>query len=567
MAATITSSNSSELSINERDPLIGQAEGGAGVTSTRGTRVRLITVLCILVTELCERLTFYGVSANLVLYCQDVLKLQAPYPSTVTLAFQGTTFFTPVIGGWLADRFMGRFNAIYGSSMLYFVGVSLLCAVSYNYGPTYGMNITAKEGFLAIAMILIAAGTGGIKSNVSPLGAEQLQDQGSQVVERFFDWFYWFVQLGGFIAFTLVVYVQQEISFFYGYLIPSLAILLGIFFFLIGNRIGYVDSSPSSDSRALDTIKIAWHGLVGVFKSKSEDERSINWLDRVRLVHKERWSRESVEDTRSVLRLMPIFLTFVLYWTVFGQGLTTYVIQAKNMRLKLGSFTVPAASLNVFETGSLLIILPLLDHGIYPLLRYFGFRVTPLQRIGVGMLCASGSVFVAGFVEIGRKKFIDEYGYIQQVLFDKTVNASSMNVFYQAPQYILQGAGEALVSVTGLEMAFTQSPEYLHGLIMGLCLGTIGLGYYLASALAAIVTSASTTWYPTDNINSGHLEYYLFLMSGLMMLNFFIFVAISICFFEYKEVKETEKEPQNAEHPREGNESTSPFGGGGGDLR
>jgi hypothetical protein len=47
-------------------------------------------------------------------------------------------------------------------------------------------------------------------------------------------------------------------------------------------------------------------------------------------------------------------------------------------------------------------------------------------------------------------RFIDEYGYVEQVLFDQTVNASSMNVFYQVPQYILQGAGEALVSVTGL---------------------------------------------------------------------------------------------------------------------
>lgn len=111
-------------------------------------------------------------------------------------------------------------------------------------------------------------------------------------------------------------------------------------------------------------------------------------------------------------------------------------------------------------------------------------------------------------------------------------------------------------------MAFTQSPEYLHGLIMGVCLATIGLGYYLASALAAIVTSASNTWYPTDNINGGHLEYYLFLMSGLMMLNFFIFAAISIFFFKYKEVEETEKEPQKAENLRENNESPSPFVGG-----
>jgi dipeptide/tripeptide permease len=154
---------------------------------------------------------------------------------------------------------------------------------------------------------------------VSPLGADQLKDLGSQVVERFFDWFYWFVQLGGFIAFTVVVYIQQEISFFYGYLIPASAILIGIIMFVSGSRVGYIDSSPNTDGRALDTMKIAWHGLKGVFKRKSEAERNIDWLDRVRLANRGRWSRDALEDTRSVLRLIPIFLTFILYWTVFGQ--------------------------------------------------------------------------------------------------------------------------------------------------------------------------------------------------------------------------------------------------------
>jgi hypothetical protein len=81
-------SGSSELSINETDPLLSH-EGDKVIVSTRSRRVRMVTVLCILVTELCERLTFYGVAANLVLYCQDILKLKAPYPSTITLAFQG----------------------------------------------------------------------------------------------------------------------------------------------------------------------------------------------------------------------------------------------------------------------------------------------------------------------------------------------------------------------------------------------------------------------------------------------------------------------------------------------
>ena len=120
------------------------------------------------------------------------------------------------------------------------------------------------------------------------------------------------------------------------------------------------------------------------------------------------------------------------------------------MKLKLSEhFTMPAASLYLFEITMLLILIPIVDRIIYPSLRYFGIDFTPLKKMGVGMLFAMGSVLMAGFMEIERKKYIHTHGYFKQHPFDTLVNASQMNIFYQVSQYVLRGTGQVLTSIPG----------------------------------------------------------------------------------------------------------------------
>ena len=113
----------------------------------------------------------------------------------------------------------------------------------------------------------------------------------------------------------------------------------------------------------------------------------------------------------------------------------------------VNTFPFPVASLAIFEIVTVLVLIPLIDRVVYPGLRRVGFNFTPLRRIGVGLIFAAGSVALAGFIEIERKK---KFGRVTQIVFNRTVNASNMSVFYQVPQYILQGTSEALVSTTGV---------------------------------------------------------------------------------------------------------------------
>lgn len=491
---------------------------------------KLLVTICILVTELCERLTFYVVTANLVLFCSSELKLDSPWPSVKNYLFQGTCYLIPLFGGWLADAYLGRYNTIFGSSLLYVAGTIVLAAVPLNIDINHkklSWSDSQKQprlAFFVCALLLIAFGTGGIKANVSPFGADQVEQDGPRAVQTFFNWFYWFINFGSLIAFTLVVKVQEK-NLFEGYAITAGTMFLAMIVFVTG-RNKYVVKPPGG-SQLSETGKIIYNAI----KNRDSPDAKM-WLDNAKSRFGGKYTDGQVEDVKSLLRVIPVFTLLIVYWTIFSQMQTTFLIQASYMRLKIStSFTVPAASLSIFDTIAVLIFTPIMDHVVYPLLHYFGIRFTPLRRIGFGMLLAAASVGVAGVVEMKRR----ETGpFKNQMVLNETRNASNLNVFWQIPQFMLIGISEVLTVITGLEFAYSQAPRCLKGLVMGMFLVTGCLGNYLASLLVFIVQKASKDdWYPSADPNKGHLEYFFFLLAGLMILNFVVWLIVALK-YKYK---------------------------------
>ena len=130
---------------------------------------------------------------------------------------------------------------------------------------------------------------------------------------------------------------------------------------------------------------------------------------------------------------------------------TTFLIQATYMRLKFTSFTVPAASLSIFDIVAVLIVIPMMDYIVYPLLQSCGISFTPLRRMGVGMLLAAASVVVAGVIEIERRHTWELGNFCDQIVFHEPRNASDLNIFWQVPQFVLIGSGEVLTVITGMD--------------------------------------------------------------------------------------------------------------------
>lgn len=499
-----------------------------------GRSQKFLVTSCILVTELCERLTFYGLTANLLLFSSNELHLESPWPSTISYLFQGTCYLVPLLGGWLADTYMGRFNAIYGSSLLYVVGTLLLAVVSMNNEMLQTLfanenavhDSTARLLYFVLALIMIAFGTGGIKANVSPFGADQVQQDGPRAVQAFFNWFYWFINVGSLIAFTVVVGVQQR-NVFAGYAITAGTMFLAVIVFLTG-RNKYL-TKPPGGSQITEITKILCDAR------RHRKQNTGGWLDGAKSTFGGKFTNAQVEDVKSLLRVIAVFFLFILYWTIYFQMQTTFLVQATFMKLKVSdSFEVPAASLSIFDTVAVLVLIPLVDNVLYPFVRYLGFNLTPLRRIGVGMLLAAASVAVAGVIEIKRRDEWQDRGTCLQTVFGENRTASCLNIFWQVPQFTLIGASEVFTSIAGLEFAYSQAPRCLQGVVMGAFLVTSGLGNYVANLLVVIVQKASKgDWYPVNDPNHGHLEYFFFLLAGLMILNFLVFLYVASS-YKYK---------------------------------
>ncbi|XP_059167062.1 solute carrier family 15 member 4-like isoform X2 [Physella acuta] len=521
---------------NISDKPAGKPSGGS-FTSNKTT---LLVTLSILVTEMCERLTFYSISAGLVLFCTSKLDIKQATATTINQIFGGFVYLIPIIGGFVSDSYIGRFRTILISSCVYIIGTIFLPAAAVEYSDWgWGeISVTGRTALFGCALVCVALGTGGIKANVGPFGAEQISSLGPEAVQSFFNWFYWVINVGALIAYTVVAAVQQDVSFAWGFFIPLATMVLALTIFVsVKNK--YERTTPKGS-----ILTVAWKILVqGTGKrpphaqaQKFPEGKTLLW--KAKKTYGGSFDDEIVDGVVSVIKVIPFCLLVIMYWAVYSQMNNTFFAQSERMDIRMGdSINIPAAALNAFNTIIIIILIPIVDRLVYPCFQKLGMPLTYLKRIGIGMIFAAASMVVAGIVEIYRK----DGTFHEQTLADQTFNSSSMSVFVQIPQFALIGASEIFTSVTTLEFAYNQAPVAMQGLLTGLFLAASGFGNWVSTAILAIVEEAtkSDPWWG-DEINDTKMENLMFLLAGLMVLNFFIFCIVAH-FYTYQDPATFEK--------------------------
>lgn len=208
----------------------------------------------ILFIVLLERVAFYSLTANLYLFLNQNLFSWTSYNAMNSLfLFTGVVYVSCLFGGWLADSVLGRFKTIVTSFALFTGAYWFLPFLS---SPDYSQPLLNVCSFvrtltnsttnstelpptaevplfeepcspLLLTIVIIAAiGTGAVKANITPFGAEQVRYGGSENLRIYLNWFYWCVNIGAFVAILGVAYLQQTVSFFCGYIVPASCLAL-----------------------------------------------------------------------------------------------------------------------------------------------------------------------------------------------------------------------------------------------------------------------------------------------------------------------------------------------------
>eukprot|EP00128_Syssomonas_multiformis_P000182 Colp12_sorted_trinity150504_noHs@24973 len=450
--------------------------------------------LFVLVVEFCERLAYYGATLVFTLYMLDMLEFSKETMNAVFNAFNFFAYFTPLLGGYIADTHLGKYRTI-----LYF-GVAYLCGLvvltlsaspfAYEDYPSEsgGFSHFSNFGFV-IALFLVGLGTGGIKANVSTLMADQLKDCTDEVLERVFRYFYAAINAGAFIG-QLVAPILHKFgeakydkngksigtSFWMSFLMPTCMLAVGLCLFTFGKPF-YIVKKPTESllSRCYRAIRSALANKKAAKETHAEnaEEAPKHWLDYAGPGY-----RHLAQDLKLALKASKVFLVFPVYWLLYNQMQSNFIAQANWMALPSW---LTADQLNLVDALIIIMLIPVFNSFIFPFLRARGFKLRAITRMTIGFIISSLAFVYAGVLQyyIAKNSVLVDGDFVP-------IPDQELSVWLQVPPYILIAVSEIFASVSALEFAYAQAPESMKSIIMALFLLTNAGGALLGLIMSSL---------------------------------------------------------------------------------
>ena len=406
----------------------------------------------IIANEAAERFSFYGMRAILVVFMTQYLLDSSGLLSVMSEAdakgwyhlFVSAVYLTPLLGALIADGILGKFRTIILLSLVYCAGHFVLALDDTRWG-------------LAVGLGLIALGAGGIKPCVSAHLGDQFGSSNHGLLARAFSWFYFAINLGAFVSSLATPWLLQYYGSAVAFGLPGVLMLLATLIFWAG-RYRFVHVPPGGRRFLKEVFSRAGLGALG--------------------------------------RLTVVYLFIAVFWALFDQTGSSWVLQAEHMDLQLFGTELLPAQIQAANPLLVMLLIPLFSYVVYPAIERF-FPLTPLRKIAIGLFVAAAAFAIPTGVQLS----IDQGG--------------TPSIAWQLLAYVVLTSAEVMVSITCLEFSYTQAPKTMKSFVMAFFMLSISLGNLFTSAVNFIIQN------PDGSSLLEGADYFLFftaLMAGTAVL-------------------------------------------------
>jgi POT family proton-dependent oligopeptide transporter len=416
--------------------------------------------------EFAERCSYYGMRAILALYMAEQLGLGQANAATFMSFFIAACYMLPLIGGWVADRFIGKYWTIVGFSIPYIMGHLIL-----------GIE---EIPFMIIALVLLAMGSGVIKPNISTLMGltyDQQRPGQTQLRSDAFAIFYFSINVGAGISQFALPPLRTAYGYAVAFMFPAALMVFALGAFAMGKKyyaketVGYVPKSP-------------------------EERR---------------------ERLRILGRIAGLFVLVVFFWAIFDQSASTWIYFAKAcMNLHIFGYRIDPDQVQAFNAFFIVLLLPLVQV-LWNYLISRGINVRPTDKMTAGFiitaLCMGVMAFSAYLAGPAELVTTGEPG--KEITQWVVPDANKVTIWWQIFAYLLLTVAEILISVVGLELAYTAAPKAMSGFITGCWLATVFIGNL---GINAYLTRRYTDMQPMV---------YFSMLTGLMLAASVAFVFVA----------------------------------------
>jgi POT family proton-dependent oligopeptide transporter len=378
--------------------------------------------------ELAERASYYGMKTLLLLYMIQKLGYADADSASVVSLFTAFCYILPIVGGYIADHYLGKFKTIIYFAIPYIIGHIILGTFNTEIG-------------LYTALLLLAGGSGSIKPNISTLMGLMYQKEGkAHLMTQAFSWFYMAINIGAAITSFALPFVRDHYGYGPAFMAPTILMAVSLGIFYLGKK-----HYPKEDVRKIQR------------EQKTPEQKR--------------------EDRKVLIRLSGLFLLVVFFWSIFDQSYSTWTLFARDyMILDINIFSwtwsIPPDAIQSLNPVLIVIMTPLfawiwsktdkdeIRKISSPRKMLFGFILV--------ILCM-GLMTIAGYIGIKER----------------------VSIMWELGAYLLITMAELCISVVGLQLAFEEAPDRMKSMITGVWLCTVFLGDSLAAWFSRIYTETT----------------------------------------------------------------------------